>query len=138
MGFWLAVQKIYNLAADLFDRGVSARVFSLLFFGLAGLELVVGLAINAGLMTKIGLAIDLGFAFSPVILPVLILVATVLWLTCFILQDKRRAIQSWIREKLLLLYSVPSVTIPNPHTSFKSTTPYTEAEPPRSTPRAKS
>lgn len=125
MGFWLAVQKIYNSAAGLFDRGVSARAFSLLFFALAGLMIIVGLAIN------------LGVAFSPVILPALILIAAALWLACFVLKDKRRAIQEWLYKKVLA-YSIPIAAIPTLKVSYRSTLPRSQDRPPRFTPRAKS
>lgn len=139
MDFWLAVQKIYNSAAGLFDRGVSARAFSLLFFVLACLELVVGLAINPGLMKKIGLAINFSFAFSPVSLLVLIFVAAALWLACFVLQDRRRVIREWINEKLLAyLASAPIVAVPTLKVSYRSTPPRSQDRPPRFTPRAKS
>jgi len=119
------VQKIYSSATDWFNRAISARAFSLLFFALAGL------------MTVVGLAINFGFAFSPAILPVLILVAAALWLACFVLQDKRQAIQEWLRKKVLA-YSAPIAAVPSLKVSYRSTSPHSQHRPPRFTPRAKS
>ena len=116
------MHKVYSPATDMFDRVVSARAFSLLFFALAGLITVVGLAIN------------LGFSLSPAILMVLISVAAALWLSCFVLQDKRRAIQEWLYKNVL----VPITAVPNLDASYRSVTSPSEDRPPRFTPRAKS
>lgn len=123
MNFWIAAQNTYSTATDKFDRAVSSRAFSLFFFALAGLIAVVGLAINFGL------------AFSPVILPALILVAAAFWLPCFVLQDKRTVIKEWFRKMFSASVSVSSSDL---NASFRSVTPPLEDRPPRSTPRAKS
>lgn len=125
MNFWIAAQGSYCSATDKFDRAVSARAFTILFFGLAAL------------MTFAGLAVNLGFAFSPAILSALILIAVVFYAACVFLQDKRLAIQSWLRNKVLSR-SPRIETVLNPEESLVSTPPRSEAEPPRSTPRAKS
>lgn len=121
MSYWIAAQNTYNTATDKFDRAVSTRAFSLLFFALAGLITVFGLAINFGITV------------SPVILPALILVAAVFWLPCLVLQDKRAEIQEWFRIRFPASYTVLPSKL---DASFRSVTSPSEDRPPRSTPHA--
>jgi len=119
-----ALGKAYSTATAKFDLAISARAFALLFYGLAGLATIAGLAIN------------LGLAAPPVVLPALIIVAAILWLACFVLVDKRVAIRKLLGLEELEVCS--GTLIPNLDTPFRSFIPPSEDRPPRSTPRAKS
>lgn len=128
MKFLAEAQKSYSAAADQFDRAVLTRAFAILFFGLAVLITLAGVA---------GIAANHGLAFSPLAMPALmalILIAATLWFVAFILQTQRQAIENWFRVKPHNQHIEPLSTS---DTSFSSAQLYSEVEPPRSTPRAK-
>jgi hypothetical protein len=124
VNFWIAVQKFYNSATNFSDRAVSTRAFSLLFFALAGL------------MTIIGLAIVFGVAFPPIILPALILVAFALLLACVVLIDKRHAIKGWLCKKVKVPVDPDRAVFSSFNISYRSVTPPSQDRPPRFSPHA--
>jgi hypothetical protein len=123
--FWIFAHETYCTASNKFERATLTRAFSLFFCGLAGL------------VTFVGLAINFGFHFSPLLLPLFIVVGVVMWIACYLLIDKSAEIKKWIRGNFPSPDSAIKISS-NVDTSFHSATLPTEHKPPRSVPRAKS
>ncbi len=128
---WIATEKTFDAVADKFDRAVLSRGFAVFFIVLAAAVLGVGLAVNFGSY--------FGIALSPIFLLVLVGVAAAFWVNCFVLQDKRSAIQKWLLNKVSVHPSPSAIQkVPGHEVDIRSRTLPPAHKPPRSSPRAKS